>query len=185
MSFRTLKKSEMQSRRIPVDSGWHVSDTDFGLTRVLNRPVTVNRLRTFAPHICFSPRFRLKMRHLLMGNLKKTKRIPPEKRYARIRHVFCHTPLSTCCDSCSPPRLDLMVSVLDDSETEPLDAQPAPRRRRSSSKIKHCRQCFRDDYHSPLKVNFPTLVILVFCTLGLYLVLRPSSCKTCGTKRIL
>ena len=69
----------MQSRRIPVDSGWHVSDTDFGLTRVLNRPVTVNRLRTFAPHICFSPRFRLKMRHLLMGNLKKTKRIPPKK----------------------------------------------------------------------------------------------------------
>ena len=49
---------------------------------------------------------------------------------------------------------------------------------------KRCRSCWRDDIHIP--VEFPPLIVgfLTVATLGLFLLVKPSRCICCGTKRV-
>lgn len=48
---------------------------------------------------------------------------------------------------------------------------------------KRCRSCFRDDIHIP--VQYPAVIqgFLTVMTFGLFLLLKPSRCVCCGTKR--
>jgi ABC-type molybdate transport system permease subunit len=50
--------------------------------------------------------------------------------------------------------------------------------------VKHCKSCWRPDIHVPVK--FPPVVhgFLTVITFGLILIIRPSRCVCCGTKRI-
>ena len=54
-----------------------------------------------------------------------------------------------------------------------------------SGLVKHCRSCFRDDYH--FKVSIPPFILgfLMIATFGLVFLLHPTRCVTCGKVRIL
>lgn len=69
-------------------------------------------------------------------------------------------------------------------ESQDEDKGSRPRsKRKSDSTQKFCEQCYRYDYHSPVKVGFAMKVTLVVLTAGLALIFWPTRCKCCGSVR--
>ncbi|QEG23148.1 hypothetical protein MFFC18_30430 [Mariniblastus fucicola] len=69
-------------------------------------------------------------------------------------------------------------------ESQSADLRKSRSAARKSKSEKHCRSCFRSDIHVPVK--FPAFVhgFLTVMSFGLFLVVKPTRCVCCGTKRI-
>lgn len=53
----------------------------------------------------------------------------------------------------------------------------------STSTRKFCVQCYRYDYHKPVKVTVVAKVLVIIFTLGIAALFWPSRCVCCGTMR--
>ena len=119
------------------------------------------------------------------GNLEKSN----SRHESCFRFVYCAE--SGACiqvGPCLPTHLSEFVeSIVEDPMTDlPASNLPKtnlPQKRRTGQRIRHCRQCFRDDYHKPIKFGLFANVLLMVFTLGLFYFFRPCRCTTCGTKR--
>jgi predicted Zn-ribbon and HTH transcriptional regulator len=56
--------------------------------------------------------------------------------------------------------------------------------KRIPASVKHCRSCWRDDFHEDVKMPMFLFGFLVVVTFGIILLVRPSRCVCCGTMRI-
>jgi hypothetical protein len=53
----------------------------------------------------------------------------------------------------------------------------------SERKVCYCNSCWRNEYHSPVRVDWFSRVLIVLLTLGLAVVLWPYRCQCCGQLR--
>ena len=63
--------------------------------------------------------------------------------------------------------------------TEAIDGE-----RRVRAVVKHCKSCWRDDYHEVVQLPVFVFGFLLIVTFGLILVVKPYRCVCCGTTRV-
>jgi len=79
--------------------------------------------------------------------------------------------------------LKALEDPMTDLPTSDLPKTELPTKRRTGQRVRHCRQCFRDDYHKPIKFGALGFSLLMIFTLGIFYFFRPCRCTTCGTRR--
>jgi len=77
-----------------------------------------------------------------------------------------------------------VAKVLIMSQAQHFRSEAIDSSRRGRPIVKHCKACWREDFHEAVKLPLFTFGFLLVVTFGLILFIKPYHCVCCGTKRL-